>query len=1029
MNAVAALQKRLEGLRPNQPAWGLCLCGQAGIGKTHTVQRLLTAVPHQHLSIHAKTTLLDLCKALPNPKHLPTWATRALAQLRAGSELEPAYAAQTIAEVLRLSAPFVLHIEDIHELGNPEFVVQLAQTLQKTTGVALVVTSRQPPLPPFEMLLLEPLPPSQQQALLQDLAAAPLPKAALEWIEARAVGNPLFAVEYFRFLTRQGYLWFDRRAWHWRTPEAVHMPASIEALIEQTLNTATSSQTTLLALQARAFLGHDATTHLWAAVADLDLPALESARATLEQHGIVRGVQFSHPLFAEVASAQTPQATRQTLARRAVATLGVESPISASQFLDSAHLDPAAQIQVLQAAVNQAGDMGLAVQEAALLARLVPLLHGSEREQAALLAAQKLRHINVGRALEMARMLLESPTHQTSAVLLMAELLAIQGHGTQAEAMLEHLPEVQRQGALWHARRIWIRALGYNELGALELLQQYPEALLVANPEIQYRAARVLAQHGQLEAAQAVVKRGLAAKPSLEAQVWMLKASSIIAYHRADFAKMEETEQQIYTLTRKMGNLRLMDAALYNRSLALDVLGRQTERLECLEAALQTCLDLNDQTAYVIAQIMYADCLHQTAQYERAETMLFEALRWLERLDVTVHLVETELGLSRLYLDWQPPQGSLLAQKYAKLALEHANLLGTSSNIVLASAAYASALAWAGQATEALSHAENAVELVVHLEMPVNRTAAYAAFGDVQARLGQTDAALQAYQHAEATARGYGHTALGERLAMMQAALQTDQTALQQHLAWFEAQHLENLANLTRRLCRPNSKPTPLARLEVLGVLQVRTANGSAKIRGQKRFELLALLLEARIAGRQEVARLELLDTLYSGEPEDRANSSLKNLISNIRQTIHPKAIVATTGGYALGNLESDAEEFLQTHNTELWRGAYLEGVLLVHGFESVRDGLCAVLFAAAQTANPQESARVARILQGMDSYNLHYLALTLRALQRSNNHKTLKRVYAQARATLLEVAEELPEHWADFLAQSAQLPENLSAI
>jgi hypothetical protein len=54
-----------------------------------------------------------------------------------------------------------------------------------------------------------------------------------------------------------------------------------------------------------------------------------------------------------------------------------------------------------------------------------------------------------------------------------------------------------------------------------------------------------------------------------------------------------------------------------------------------------------------------------------------------------------------------------------------------------------------------------------------------------------------------------------------------------------------------------------------------------------------------------------------------------------------------------------------------------------------------------------------------MDSYNLHYLALTLRALQRSNNHKTLKRVYAQARATLLEVAEELPEHWADFLAQT----------
>jgi DNA-binding SARP family transcriptional activator len=1026
MNPLPALFQRLEALRTRGVVLGVW--GQAGIGKTHTVQNLLANLPHRFLSVHATAPLGQLCQQLPMPKNLPTWAAHARHQLQNNAELEPNHTLQTIAEVLRLSAPFVLHIEDIHELDNPEFVVQLAQVVQKTTGVALLVTSRQPPPAPFEALRLEPLPPSEQQALLHQQAGADLPKAALEWIETRAVGNPLFALEFFRFLSRQGYLWFDSRTWHWRTPEATPMPASIEALIEQTLSAATSSQAVLWTLRARAFLSQVPETSLWAAVAGLTAPELEAAKTRLEQHGILRGVHFSHPLFAEVGLVQTPNTVRQTLAQRAIKALQYSNPVAASAFLSAANLPANEQTDLLLAAANHAAQLGQFVQEATLLAQVVPRLHGAEREDLAFKAAQKLRHINVPHALEMAHLALSSPNHQTQAVLLMAELLAIQGHGAQAESMLSHLPQHERQGALWQARLIWIRALGYNELGALEVLQQHPEALEVANPEIQYRAARVLAQHGLLEQAQAVVQSGLAVPNlTLEGQVWMHKADSIIAYHRADFVRMEQIEHRIYRLTKTMSNLRLMDAALYNRSLALDVLGRQAERLKCLDAALQTCLELRDQTAYVIAQIMYADCLHQTAQYEHAETMLHQALNQLERVDLTVHRFEAERALAALYQDWQPPQGKLLAQKYAKLALEHAKTLGADSNIALGYAGYATALAWAGKATEALPLAQQAVNTALGLAMPVNRAVAFAALGYVQWQLGQNKAALEAYRSAESTAQSYGHAALTQHLGMMQEAIGGDQAALQHRLRWFEAHTLENNASLTKRflmLTDPASAPS-LARLEVLGTMQISTPKGVAKLRGQKRFELLALLLEAQIAGRQDVARLEILDTLYPNEPEDRANSSLKNLISNIRQTIHPQAINTTSNGYALGNLTSDAEEFLQTHNTHLWRGAYLEGLLLVHGFESVRDGLCAALFAAAENlleTNPKEAARVGRILLEMDGYNLHHLALTLRAFKHSNNHKTLKRVYAQARATLLEVAEELPEHWADFLAQTNQM-------
>ncbi|WP_027892020.1 AfsR/SARP family transcriptional regulator, partial [Calidithermus chliarophilus] len=204
-------------------------------------------------------------------------------------------------------------------------------------------------------------------------------------------------------------------------------------------------------------------------------------------------------------------------------------------------------------------------------------------------------------------------------------------------------------------------------------------------------------------------------------------------------------------------------------------------------------------------------------------------------------------------------------------------------------------------------------------------------------------------------------------------------------------------------------------RLELLGPVQF----AGEPVRGRKRQELLALLLEARVAGRGEVGKLELLDALYPGEDEEKAASSLKELVRTVRTSLGPSAVTTTPGGYALGDaVGSDLEEFLRTGDTRLWRGAYLEG--LSSSNETVRESVHLALRARAGAlleADPKEAARLGRLLLEADPYDLEALRLTLEALRRAGNHRSLSRLYEEARARMLEVGERLPGDWQDFLA------------
>ena len=294
------------------------LWGEAGIGKTYAAARLLADLPCRSLSVHATTPLSDLVRALPESKRLAAWASRTRERLEQDEPLGADRAVDALVAILSNLAPFVLHLEDLHEADDERrsLVYTLARAVQKGRGVGLLVTSRTRVDEPFQATRLEPLGVDASRQLLEARLGAAVPEEAARWVYGKAAGNPLYSLEYVRFLARRGHLWGDGSRWHWRRPDGEPVPVPVEALIEQQLDEAGREPDLAAALEGRAVLPLNATDAQWAAVAGLSALALAAAKLELARRGLFREDSFVHPLYREVTANGLPQRARQALARR-----------------------------------------------------------------------------------------------------------------------------------------------------------------------------------------------------------------------------------------------------------------------------------------------------------------------------------------------------------------------------------------------------------------------------------------------------------------------------------------------------------------------------------------------------------------------------------------------------------------------------------------------------------------------------------------------------------------------------------------
>jgi tetratricopeptide (TPR) repeat protein len=1025
------LRSRLQPVLNKRVGLALALWGEAGVGKSYTVRWLLSSLFCRTLSLHASSSFATLSKELPKPKKLASWATRSLERLERGDVLETSAIINALATTLAALAPFVLHLEDIHEAGGERltFLQQLAHTVQRTKGVGLLVTSRKQPPEPFRSVRLEPLSEQASNELLTHELTAVLPKEASQWIYSKAAGNPLYSLEYLRYLARQGYLWNDGKRWRWRKPESSFMPVTVEALIEQQLAQAKTSRLKGYVLETRAFLPLEVTDDTWTKVARVTRDELQTAIQELQQEGIFRDDAFIHPLYKEVTLQTLKQPRRQHLARRSINALQ-DAPEQMALYVDDANLDKVQALELLTNAARHARAANKNLQAGHLLAKAVPYADGEEKGKLALEAAKLLDGLDYPRMLELATEASRLLVEPGEALYLKATALGLQGNYEAMQQVVRFIPDSSKQEASWLRRYIRLLHLTTKHEELAEFWESQTLRQEQADGTAVYSVAWAYIHLGNFSAASALLTRWLSKPDLTPSDAWsLLEAQAAIAFFQGKYQDAEDYFNQAVDLGGKVppSNTFLQDIAnvLRNRSVNRLQLGRYRESLPDLQAALKIYSDVGNSIYYAQTLVMTSYLYAELGEVEKTEDVLLEAVDIFNRVAPQPFLSHALSQLSSLYAEM--PNRNYLARKYALEALQTASAVTDAGCLPLAKHALAKVELASGNYAKALELANETFLIATHLDNFEAMLTARVARGLALEKLGQTDDAKQELTLAFEAATQRGMVSEANKFGLELDRLKSDVKRARTRMEWFEERGLMNGVNLAKRyfpeLGSQNVEAellesSPNIRLNVLGSMQVTVSEKVEAVQGRKRQEFLALLLDARLNGRAEVSRLELFDALYPDKDEMKAVSSLKELVSSLRDRLGANSLTTTATGYALGAVQSDAELFLQTLDTTLWRGLYLEDIAL-ESQKTVAESLYFSLYSKAREileTNPKEAARVARVLLEYDPYNQDYLRVSLEALRASNNHKSLVRLYTESKERFVEVGETLPEQWQQFL-------------
>ncbi|MFC6660237.1 AfsR/SARP family transcriptional regulator [Deinococcus multiflagellatus] len=294
--------------------------------------------------------------------------------------------------------------------------------------------------------------------------------------------------------------------------------------------------------------------------------------------------------------------------------------------------------------------------------------------------------------------------------------------------------------------------------------------------------------------------------------------------------------------------------------------------------------------------------------------------------------------------------------------------------------------------------------------------------GLAQEAAGDRGGALACYEAAAAHLRAARIEVLAWRVDAEAARMQGDPVRAAASVTYYEARGWHGRAAAARRAfpglqaapLPTRRPPAPGLHLRALGHPQVQ-GPPPRPVRGRQARTLLGALLGARLAGDPELEQLALADLLYPAQTEGRAVGALHQLVHRLRDTLGPGLIVRTPGGYLLGEqVQTDAETFVVSGDLSLWQGPYLGAA-----DEPLPDALASALHRAVTEALPAQAALAAQAsewLLAADPYSRPALVLALRAQAAAGRPQRLARLYAQARARMAEVGDELPAHWEALL-------------
>ena len=678
------LESRLRQVISKRGGFAVCLWGDPGIGKSFRVDSLLRSLPYVSLKVTASNAMLALIQALPVPgATLPVWAERRVQDARSGKLLDAVQVAEAVSAHLETLKPVVVVVEDVHR-ASPDvlvFLEALRQNTVRSRGVALLTTSRLAQSG-FESLQLSVLEPSEIHVMLESGAGAVLPEAAHDWIWQRSQGNPLFALEYFSFLSRQGFLWNDARRWRWREPKDAALPTNLEGLLARTLEAAIDGPDSRVLLEALAVLPEGLPERVVQISAGLDPGVFMSGLEHLEGLAILRHGRFAHPLYRDAMQTRISPVQRRELARRglkaidAAAELSMDSlAVLASELLEAAHLEPEEMLSRLLAAANEARSNGDLIAAARLLARAVDHADGAARGTLAFEAAQQMLQINLTEATRLSRIAhLEHPEDADTAWL-HAECLVRSGETAQAEALLGTVYVFKTE--VWWGRLLRFRVQQHDFAAAAQLWASQPQWQEAAEPLVRRDAAWALALLGELDRAESILEQELMPAPQ-PTDAALLRVA--LGYLRTLQGRALEANALISAVVETLevsSKPRDLARALELQAEVLEQLGDFPAAAGAAERAVRVRGELGDALGVSRAQSRLASVLLELGEYERAEDLLLEGYAMLERLNVDTAMALWEAQLANLYSEWLSPYRASLALRHAHSALERARKSGS----------------------------------------------------------------------------------------------------------------------------------------------------------------------------------------------------------------------------------------------------------------------------------------------------------------------------------------------------------------
>jgi tetratricopeptide (TPR) repeat protein len=1032
-NLQSALTRRLNAVLSKSAGLALAVMGEAGIGKSFHVSQALREISCQSASVHATSNEDQWAKTLPKAKKLPAWVLRNLEKLEAGDFLSTEALVNTFVANMALLVPFVLHLEDVHE-AKPErlaFIEKLGQAAVRTKGVALIVTSRYAAPAGFSGLQLLPLEKPESQALLERELGALLPIESLEYIFARAQGNPLFTLEFLKYLTRHGSLWSDGTIWHWRAPPEGFVPVTVEALIEQMISSVANTSELRVVLEARAIVPSQIAEPftMCLQLTNLSHEAFSKALEVLTQDSLLRELDFSHPLIREVILNSLTAERRAELSRKMLVLLEEAQIQLAARFVGNAGITPPEKYAVLQKAAIQAHQQGDTRLEAGWLVQSLEFAPLEERAELAIRTAKMIRKFDLREAIRVASIAVSINPKDAKAVFLLATLKATAGELLEAEELIAQLPIEARESEFGLKQHLVVRSNGDDQIGAFEVWQKLQATGYIFDSEVASQVIQTVYVHGDGQTAKQLADQALALELSATN-----RASILIDFYAryyfelGDYLKAEHQISLAVELLRSQDDPRILALAIGNRGIVRGSLNRELEAIEDFKEAANMFAEIG-------LTLKFAECLDclgtsysNLGQFAQAESALLEARSILRPSGIAYSLAKCESSLANLYSNWLPPHGASLTLKHARAALEYAQNMQNP----LVSARYLKIVSLAeaghGDPKKALAYAEQLLTIAEKLKNPRISKQAQHAYGIALGVSGKTEQAVNALKRVIEIEAESGMLELTDTIELEIDRITHNLESARLKIERYKQDNELMLLTLARRYFTAltsqnpdrmtNQPDPPEVQLLVLGTFSLEKHNQTINYRGRKRSEFLLYLLETRISGREEANSSELTQVLYLDLPEAEARASLKQLVYLIRQQLGNAVVQSTQNGYALGAVHSDLEDFLETDNAKLWRGKYLAGV--GEGWiPSVREAVVHALQTKVEmlsTTDAKEAGRLGKILLEMETYDLDALELTLRALNATS--ESPKRLYLEMRQRFLEVGERLPETMLEFLKQ-----------